>query len=230
VSRLAIPVALLLTLVAALGTLAAACTDTEGVNVRIDGLVIEAELARTPEERARGLSGRESLAGDAGMLFVFQAEGQHAFWMRGMRFSLDFIWISSARRVVDMTENVPPPAPGETHAARPGLTAVTEEHFERSKLVVLGLTTKDPRHTAPADWTYERQLASDLLSDTRMYRLAAERRGMDDLAAVMRDLELVLLQASVTSEPDSEALGQIQRLIRKRDLLQKINVVTSRGI
>ena len=125
---------------------------------------------------------------------------------------------------------VPPPAPGETHAARPGLTAVTEEHFERSKLVVLGLTTKDPRHTAPADWTYERQLASDLLSDTRMYRLAAERRGMDDLAAVMRDLELVLLQASVTSEPDSEALGQIQRLIRKRDLLQKINVVTSRGI
>ena len=118
-SRLAIPVALLLTLVAALGTLAAACTDTEGVNVRIDGLVIEAELARTPEERARGLSGRESLADDAGMLFVFQAEGQHAFWMRGMRFPLDFVWVSSARRVVDMTENVPPPAPGVPDANLP---------------------------------------------------------------------------------------------------------------
>ena len=122
------------------------------------------------------------------------------------------------------------PAPGDRHSAPPGFAAISEEHFERSKLVVLGLATKDARNTPAADWTYERELASNLLNDTRVYRIAAENKGMDDVAAVMRDLELVLLQTSLTSDPDPDALAQIQRLIRKRDLLQKMNAVTSRGI
>lgn len=49
---------------------------------------------------------------DEGMLFIFQSEGQHSFWMRGMLFPLDFIWISSDRSVVDITADVPAPAPG----------------------------------------------------------------------------------------------------------------------
>ena len=40
-------------------------------------------------------------------------------------------------------------------------------------------------------------LASDLLNDTRLYRLAAEERGMKQIAGVMGDLELVLLQTSL---------------------------------
>jgi uncharacterized membrane protein (UPF0127 family) len=43
---------------------------------------------------------------------VFNAEAEHGFWMKGMRFPLDFIWISGDRRVVALTENVPPPEPG----------------------------------------------------------------------------------------------------------------------
>ena len=37
-----------------------------------------------------------------------------------------------------------------------------------------------------------------MLSDTRLYRLAAEDRGMKDLARVMGDLETVLLQTSLS--------------------------------
>jgi hypothetical protein len=103
--------------------------------------------------------------------------------------------------------------------------ALSEEHFERSKLVVLGLATKDAEHVNAADWTYERQLAASLLVDTRMYRLAAEDRGLRSLAGVMRDLELVLLQTSLTDETDPSSLPQIQRLIGKRDLLQKMESV-----
>ena len=103
--------------------------------------------------------------------------------------------------------------------------ALSEEHFERSKLVVLGLATKDPADRRAADWAYERELASSLLKDTRMYRLAAEDRGLADIAGVMRDLEIVLLQTSMTDEKDPSALPQIQRLIRKRDLLEKMDVV-----
>lgn len=117
-------------------------------------------------------------------------------------------------------------APGDTGT----LSAVSQQHLERSKLVLLGLAAKDAEDAAGFDWTYERELASKLLTDTRLYRMAAEDRGLDTLAGVMRDLELVLLQTSMTEGEDPAALSQIQRAIRKRDLLQKMDVVrTSRG-
>jgi hypothetical protein len=111
-----------------------------------------------------------------------------------------------------------------------GFEALSEEHFERSKLVVLGLAAKDPAHVTSADWTYERELAATLLSDTRMYRMAAEERGLRSIADVMGDLELVLLQASFTDVRDPASLAQIQRLIRKRDLVEKMDVVAMSGL
>ena len=91
----------------------------ETVTVQIDGLAVQAELAQTPEERAQGLSERDSLAAGAGMLFVFETERQPSFWMRGMRFPLDFLWISAGLRVVDRTEDVPPPDPETPDADLP---------------------------------------------------------------------------------------------------------------
>jgi len=105
-----------------------------------------------------------------------------------------------------------------------GFAAVSEEHFERSKLVILGLTTRDARSVSPSDWAYERQLAGGLLDDTRLYKQAAQARGMGTLAGVMSDLELVLLQTSLTEEPDASTLNRLQRLIRKRDLVAKMEV------
>ena len=69
-------------------------------------------MASTPEERGPGLGGRPSMPLDEGMLFIFQGEGQYSFWMRGMLFPLDFIWISSDRIVVDITVDVPTVEPG----------------------------------------------------------------------------------------------------------------------
>ena len=110
------------------------------------------------------------------------------------------------------------------------LTELSEQHFERSKLVVLGLATKDPQDSTGVDWDYERDLASSLLSDTRLYRQAAEDRGMKSLADVMRDLELVLLQTSMSDTPDAESLAQLQRLIRRRDLITKMDIVKTSGL
>ena len=102
--------------------------------------------------------------------------------------------------------------------------ALSEQHFERSKLVVLGLTSKDAQHARLEDWEYERQLASSLLSDTRLYRAAAEERGMTSIANVMRDLELVLLQTSLAAHSGPDDLAQIQRLIDRRDLVTKMEL------
>lgn len=112
---------------------------------------------------------------------------------------------------------------GEARSADAAFAALSEQHFERSKLVVLGLASKDPHRAREADWAWERGLASNLLSDTRLYRLAAEQRGMRTLAGIMGDLELVLLQTSLADAPDAGALEQIQRLIDKRDLVAKMD-------
>ena len=111
----------------------------------------------------------------------------------------------------------------------PALLSLSDQHFERSKLVVLGLATRDATRPGDANWTFERDLATTLLDDTRLYRVAAEERGMDALAGVMRDLELVLLQTSMTEQTDPRSLEQLQRLIRRRDLITKMNVVYDGG-
>jgi putative zinc finger protein len=138
------------------------------------------------------------------------------------------------------TTPAPPPviesasqAPAQTSApelkADPdrSLKVGTAEHLERSKLVVLGLATRDPQHTTADDWQYERQLAGNLLTDTRLYRLQAQDRGMTDVARVMRDLETVLIEASMADKPDRDTLERVQRLITKRDLVVKMQVVAS---
>ena len=80
------------------------------------------------------------------------------------------------------------------------------------------------------DWAYERELATALLTDTQLYRMAAEERGLTSLAGVMRDLEIVLLQTSMAEATDRTALPQIQRLIRKRGLVEKMDGVGTTGL
>jgi uncharacterized membrane protein (UPF0127 family) len=62
-------------------------------------------VARTSEERAKGLSDREALCVDCAMLFVFDTPGQYGFWMKGMRFPLDILWIYDGQ-VVHKESNV----------------------------------------------------------------------------------------------------------------------------
>ena len=88
------------------------------VTVRIGaGVSIRAELALTPETRTLGLGGRDGLDRDAGMLFVLPRDGVETFWMRRMRFPLDFVWISADRRVLEVTEDVAQPAAGTSDSA-----------------------------------------------------------------------------------------------------------------
>ena len=80
--------------------------------VRIGGEAIYAvDLAVTSGERQQGLSGRETMAEDAGMLFVFEEEQPLAFWMKDMRFPLDIIWIDGQCRLISVAADVPTPPP-----------------------------------------------------------------------------------------------------------------------
>jgi len=73
--------------------------------VEINNQLFKVEIASTPEERSRGLSGRENLCEDCGMLFEFPEPGNYSFWMKGMNFPLDIIWIRE-NRVVYVARNI----------------------------------------------------------------------------------------------------------------------------
>ena len=87
--------------------------------VTVGSAALTVELALTPAQRVQGLSGRPELARGTGMLFVYTQEGRHSFWMIDMNFPLDLVWISAQCTVIEITSNVPPPAPGQTSAELP---------------------------------------------------------------------------------------------------------------
>ncbi len=63
------------------------------VTVTIGGVDVLAELADDPAEQSLGLGDRDGLMPGTGMLFAFPDARPRSFWMYGMRFCLDIIWI-----------------------------------------------------------------------------------------------------------------------------------------
>ena len=76
--------------------------------VQLAGKTIRVTVADTPELRAKGLGGREGLAQDEGMLFIFDSDAKYQFWMKDMRFPIDILWIFASGQVVDIRESVSP--------------------------------------------------------------------------------------------------------------------------
>lgn len=78
----------------------------EVIKILINNVVIPVELANTPQKQIKGLSYRENLLADSGMLFIFDNYQVRGFWMKGMNFPLDIIWIASGQ-IVGVEKNVP---------------------------------------------------------------------------------------------------------------------------
>lgn len=75
--------------------------------IMIVGKTLTVELAQTPLAWKRGLSGRELLEEDRGMLFIFPKTDRHSFWMKDMKFPIDIIWIEE-EKVIDIAPNLQP--------------------------------------------------------------------------------------------------------------------------
>lgn len=70
--------------------------------------ILKLELATSSEARERGLSGRDSLAPDTGLLFIFPELALYGFWMKEMNFNIDIIWLNEAGEVVEITKEALP--------------------------------------------------------------------------------------------------------------------------
>jgi uncharacterized membrane protein (UPF0127 family) len=92
--------------------------------IRISGVVLSVELATTPDQQAKGLSGRDSLPPDHGMLFVFNTDDYWSFWMNGMRFPLDILWFNSNKQAVFYEQDLQPCGPDGCPAFSPTSKAI----------------------------------------------------------------------------------------------------------
>lgn len=82
--------------------------DPAEETLQIGEQIFKLEIADEPEELARGLSGREKLPEDYGLLFVFPKPGRHGFWMKDMKFPIDIIWLDENKEIISITKNLEP--------------------------------------------------------------------------------------------------------------------------
>ncbi|MFA6594463.1 MAG: DUF192 domain-containing protein [Candidatus Buchananbacteria bacterium] len=88
---------------------------------------ITVELVTTEADKAKGLSDRQSLCADCGMLFVYNTPSAHNFWMKNMNFPLDIIWLKD-NQIVGISENLLPATnqPTDIYASPGPVNAVLE--------------------------------------------------------------------------------------------------------
>jgi len=110
--------------------------------IMFGGVVLTVEIAVTPADQQKGLSDRDSMAPDRGMLFVFNSEEMWGFWMKGMRFSLDMIWFDSQKRSVFIEQGLPPCTPQNCPIYTPPVNAMfvleVNAGFVKAHNVVIG--------------------------------------------------------------------------------------------
>jgi uncharacterized protein len=75
-------------------------------SIMVGSVKLTVEVAATAAEQRQGLSDRSSLESNSGMLFPLVDPSQNGFWMKDMKFPLDFIYFDQGH-VVETKENVP---------------------------------------------------------------------------------------------------------------------------
>lgn len=77
--------------------------------VKVWEQIIVVEIVKDPDARAKGLSGRDSLGVNEGMLFLFDEPAYYPFWMKDMKFGIDIVWIAG-NTIIGFEERVPSPS------------------------------------------------------------------------------------------------------------------------
>lgn len=74
--------------------------------VQFGGVSLTIDIATTTAAQELGLGGREKIASDYGLLFVFQKPDYYGFWMKDMRFPIDIFWLNAQGQVVTIARGV----------------------------------------------------------------------------------------------------------------------------
>lgn len=121
------------------------------------------------------------------------------------------------------------PAPlADSQAGERVLRVAVGDYLDRSQMVLLELANTDSTRTRQIPWSVTRDRASDLVSESRLYRQTAEHTGDLAVAHVLDDLDRVLLD--IAHGPDQLSprdLDRFQQRLDAQGILFKIRVLSS---
>ena len=87
--------------------LAAAPANT--INVKLSkGQILKVEVATSPEDLGRGLTGRKSLPPDSGMLFVYPGDMRTRYLLWGYPGPMDILYLDENKIIINLIENAAP--------------------------------------------------------------------------------------------------------------------------
>ncbi|MDE0331800.1 MAG: DUF192 domain-containing protein [Nitrospinae bacterium] len=114
ISRGGIPCAFALICALLMDASAAQTFERGVVRITQDGREarLSVEIARNAKARAQGLMGRERLAENAGMLFVYKGDAQRFFWMKNTLIPLSLAFIDKSGEVLEII-HLQPHRPGK---------------------------------------------------------------------------------------------------------------------
>jgi hypothetical protein len=105
------------------------------------------------------------------------------------------------------------------------LLVAVGDHLERSQTVLVELSNAGAPKNGRLDISYEQRAAEDLLESNRLYRQTASSTGDDSTAAMLEELERVLLEiAHSPSEVSEKQLDDLRKQIEDRGILFKVKV------
>ena len=164
--------------------------------------------------------------------------GRDGWWSRLVLSPARLAWAAGIVMVVAaaffagrVSQHAPVAAPVESAAAQSGLRervllADLGDHLDRSQMMLIELVSADA--AVDVDLPAERARAQQLVADNRLYRQTATANGNVALAAVLDDLEQVLVD--VAASPDTLSatdLMEVRQRIENKGLLLKVRVLSS---
>jgi hypothetical protein len=213
-----------------------------------DGEAITAALERIPEladryreirsvlDAAATVESEEPLAGYESRLWrqleprLVESPARRRHWPGA---HLDRGWVVVAAALVVLAAaflagrlSTPPATPAVATPSQRILLVTVVDHLQRTEQLFLELANAgDGTHEFEA----ERALANDLSSANDLYRQAARRQGDLRTAALLDELQWMLLE--IARSPDvlePEELAELRHRLDDRDLLFKVQIVRSR--
>lgn len=161
-----------------------------------------------------------------GRFELFEFSPRRLAWVAGV-----VILLAGAFVAGRLSQRGPMPQAAENAAADSGLRervllADLGSHLDRSQMMLVELVSAGS--AADLDLPAERARAERLASDNRLYRQTALANGNQALAAVLDDLEQVLVDVAVSPDQLSAAdLVDVRRRIENKGLLLKVRVLSS---
>lgn len=164
----------------------------------------------------------QAVAAAAMIAFVFFAGG---LWWAKKNASRD---ARIATRETTATVATPVAAPSTSPNHDRILLVVVGDHLDSSERMLTELTNADA--SRGLDVTTERRRATELVAANRLYRQTAERHHAERLAAVLSELEPVLVELSHADDNLSAAeLTSLQKRINSKELLFKVRIVSAQA-